>query len=599
MTVEDTARAVVVGDRPSRAEFGSDYLVEVLRALGIQYAAFNPGSSFRGLHDSLVNFDGGQNPQIVMCLHEEISVAVAHGYAKAAGRPMAAIAHNVVGLQHATMAIFNAWVDRAPMLVLGGTGPVDASHRRPWIDWIHTAHVQGNLVRDFVKWDDQPASLPAAAEALMRGYRVATTEPTGPVYLCFDTDLQEMRAPRGIAIPQVDQYVSLTKIGPDPAALDQVADLLVGSQRPVIVADLVGRSASALPSLLALAEALGAPMVDRGARFNVPTTHPLDATGAAAIALAEADVALLLDVQDPFGALTTPERITEATGFVQPPDCKVITINVNDLLVRSWTGDYQRQIPAHLAVSADTAVALPMLVERVRERLVRNAAARDHFSLRGAEWADRNRARRAHWRQEAASAAERSPLALGAIAAALWEMVRDDDWWLVNGNLNGWARRLWSWRHPHQYLGGAGGAGLGYGMGAAIGAALAARDSNRLTINLQADGDLLYTASALWTAAKYDIPMLIVIHNNRSLYNSEEHAMRMAQQRERPLENAGIGTQVRGPDVDFANLARSFGVYGEGPIERPNELRPALERALRVVKDQGKPALVDLVSEAR
>jgi thiamine pyrophosphate-dependent acetolactate synthase large subunit-like protein len=419
------------------------------------------------------------------------------------------------------------------------------------------------------------------------------------VYVCFDTDLQETRAPGGLVVPEVGKYVPLTKLGPDPAAMEQVADLLVGSQRPVIVADLVGRNPASVPSLLALAEALGAPVVDRGGRFNVPTTHPLDATGAAADALAEADVALLLDVQDPFGALTTPERTTEATGFVQPSDCRVITISVNDLLVRSWTGDYQRLAPAELAISADTAIALPMLVELVRERLVRNATVRDHFSLRGAEWADRNRARRAQWRREAAAAVDRSPLALAAIGAALWELVRDEDWWLVNGNLNGWARRLWSWREPHQYLGGTGGSGLGYGMGAAIGAALAARNTNRLTLNLQADGDLLYTASALWTAAKYDLPMLIVVHNNRSLYNSEEHAMRMAQQRERPLENAGIGTQVRDPNVDFATLARSFGVHGEGPIERPEELRPALERALWVVKDQGKPALVDLVSEAR
>src|SRR5438093_13088298 len=158
MAVEDAVRSPGVGGSRSSAEFGSDYIVEILRALGIEYAAFNPGSSFRGIHDSLVNFPGAGGPEIIECLHEEISVAIAHGYAKAAGRPMAAIAPNVLVLQHATMAIFNAWVDRVPLLVLGGTGPVDAMHRRPWIDWIHTAHVQGNLVRDFVKWDNQPTS---------------------------------------------------------------------------------------------------------------------------------------------------------------------------------------------------------------------------------------------------------------------------------------------------------------------------------------------------------------------------------------------------------------------------------------------------------
>jgi thiamine pyrophosphate-dependent acetolactate synthase large subunit-like protein len=277
----------------------------------------------------------------------------------------------------------------------------------------------------------------------------------------------------------------------------------------------------------------------------------------------------------------------------------LISISVSDLLVRSWTGDYQRSVPLDLAIAADTSIALPLLVGLVRERLVANGPARDRFSNRGAEWADRNRALRARWRQEAAAVADRSPLALPTVAATLWELIRDDDWWLVNGTLNGWARRLWSFRQPHQYLGTSGGAGLGYGMGAAIGAGLAAHGTNRLTINLQADGDLLYTPSALWTAAHYQVPMLAVLHNNRSLYNSEEHAMNVARYRERPVENAGIGTQITAPNVDFATLARTFDLYGEGPVTRPEELRPALERALHVVKEQGTLALVDVVSEPR
>ena len=303
-------------------------------------------------------------------------------------------------------------------------------------------------------------------------------------------------------------------------------------------------------------------------------------------------------MQDPYGALTSVNRVLRTTDYVQPADCKVISLGVNDLLVRSWTGDFQRQVPTDMNIAADTSVALPLLVDLVRERLVRNSAARDHFSTRGAAWADRHRDLRARWRREAEASRDRSPLSVGAVAAELGEVIKDEDWWVVNGDLRGWARRLWDFREPYQYLGGSGGAGLGYGMGASIGAALAARGTNRLTVNLQADGDFLFGPGALWTAAHHHVPMLVVLHNNRSLYYSEEHGMQIAEHRERPVENAGIGTQITDPNVDFATLARSFDCYGEGPISQMSELRPALERALRVVKD-GKLAFVDVVSEPR
>jgi acetolactate synthase I/II/III large subunit len=599
MTAGDIAPTQVAGAVRSRAEFGSDYIVELLRALNIEFTAFNPGSSFRGIHDSLINFDTGKPPEVIECCHEEISVAIAHGYAKATGRPMVAIAHNVVGLQHATMAIFNAWVDRVPIIVLGGTGPVDPMRRRPRIDWIHTAHVQGNLVRDFVKWDDQPPSLAACAEALTRAYKVATTAPTAPVYVCFDTELQEKRVDEELFIPDVSRFATAAPVAPDPLALDRAAELLVGSQRPVIIADGIGRAPGGVPALVGLAEALGAPVIEAGDRFSIPTTHPLDTTEGRAEALQDADVVLLIGVIDPYGALSRVNRVLRTTEYIQPPDCKVITIGVGDLLVRSWTGDFQRQVPTDVPIIAEPGVALPLLLGLVRERLTKSAEARDRFSNRGAEWADTNRERRQQWRAQVASTALRSPLALPFVAQTVWDVIKDEDWWLVNGNLNDWSRRLWDFRQPHQYLGGSGGAGLGYGMGASIGAALAARGTNRLTVNLQADGDLLFTPSAFWTAAHHNVPMLTVIHNNRSLYNSEEHGIQIAEYRDRPVERAGIGTQLRNPNVDFGMLARSFDCYGEGPIERPEDLRPALERALRAVKEQGKLAVVDVVSEPR
>jgi thiamine pyrophosphate-dependent acetolactate synthase large subunit-like protein len=175
----------------TNALFGSDIVAETLRALDIPWIALTPGASYRGLHDSLVNYLGNQNPQMLVCLHEESAVALAHGWAKVTGRPMAAAVHSNVGLFHATMAIFNAWCDRAPLLVIGATGPVDAAKRRPWIDWIHTAQDQGAIVRPYVKWDAQPASPFAAREALLRANWLARTAPHGPVYVNLDAGMQE------------------------------------------------------------------------------------------------------------------------------------------------------------------------------------------------------------------------------------------------------------------------------------------------------------------------------------------------------------------------------------------------------------------------
>jgi acetolactate synthase-1/2/3 large subunit len=203
-------------------------VAELLEHLGIEYVAFSPGATFRGLHDSLVNVGG---PGIIECLHEEISVAITHGYAKATGRPLAVALHDVVGLQHAAMAIFNAWCDRVPILLLGATGPMDATRRRPWIDWIHTANVQGQLVRDYVKWDDQPGSLAAIPESIVQGLKLATTEPTGPVYICMDVDHQEQVWPPDLPQPQLERFAPYGRPAPEAAAIDTIARWLVEAER--------------------------------------------------------------------------------------------------------------------------------------------------------------------------------------------------------------------------------------------------------------------------------------------------------------------------------------------------------------------------------
>ncbi|MBI2371655.1 MAG: hypothetical protein HYV08_15730 [Deltaproteobacteria bacterium] len=302
----------------SKAEFGSDVVVDLLKLLGIEYTAFNPGATFRGIHDSIVNYGGNREPEVIECCHEEISVALAHGYAKASGKLMCAILHDIVGLQHGSMGIFNAWCDRVPVMVLGGTGPMDITKRRPWIDWIHTALVQGNLVRDYVKWDDQPANLASVPEALIRAYRIAVTEPKAPVYVNFDADIQEEVVTEPPLIPELRRYRPPGPIQGDPTAMEQAAAWLVGAEHPVIIADMVGRNSKAAEALVRLAELLGAAVLDKGARYNFPSTHPLDLSGADRELLAEADVVLALDMSDHPGGDQNHPHLPERAAHPQP-----------------------------------------------------------------------------------------------------------------------------------------------------------------------------------------------------------------------------------------------------------------------------------------
>lgn len=580
-------------------EYGSDVVVDMMKAFDIEYAAFNPGATFRGIHDSIVNYGGNYKPEVIFCHHEEISVAIAHGYAKAKNKPMISIVHNMVGLQHASMAIFNAYIDRVPIMVLGGTGPMNSKRRRPRIDWIHTALVQGNQVRDYVKWDDQPYSLADVPDSFIRGYRIATTDPMAPVYINYDADIQEDALTSAMDVPDVSRYSRPAPTQANPEALKRAAEMLVNAQSPLIVADQVGRNPKAVPMLIELAELLAIPVVDKGSRFNFPSVHPLDATDGARELLQKADVILALDVSDLFGSLTTVSKQTRNSEYVTSAAVKIIGISMNDMLVHSWANDYQALQAMDVPMTADTSVAIPELTRLCRELLGNDGKKKSAIEARHKELAEKHKARRAKWRADAEAKGSQKEISTAWLALEVGEAVRREPWILVNGTSNGWTRRLWDYAKPNQSLGGSGGAGLGYGPGAAIGAALALKGSGNIAVAIQSDGDMLMTSSALWTAAKHRIPLLMVMHNNQSYYNSEEHGIEVAKFRKRPVENAGIGTHVDDPAIDFAMMAKSFGVHGEGPVRNPADLRPAVERGLKYVKEKQLPYLVDVIAEPR
>jgi len=450
-----------------------------------------------------------------------------------------------------------------------------------------------------VKWDDQPYSLADVPDSFIRGYRLATTEPMAPVYINYDADIQEDALASQIEAPDIRRYAPPAPMQANPEALKQAAQLLVNAQSPLIIADTLGRNPKTVPALIALAELLAIPVVDKGARFNFPTTHPLDATDGARELLKNADVILALDVADIYGSLTTVSKQTRACEYVTSPGVKLISISMNDMLVHSWAGDYHALQALDLPICADTAVAVPELTRLCRDLLGSNGKNKGRIEARQKELGEKHNSRRAKWRADAEAKSSQKEISTAWLAFELGEAIKKEDWVLVNGTSNGWARRLWDFTKPNQYLGASGGAGVGYGAGAAIGAALALKDSGKLAIDIQSDGDLLMTSSSLWTAAKHKIPLLIVMHNNQSFYNSEEHGIEVAKFRKRPVENAGIGTHVSDPVVDFAKIAEGFGVHAEGPIARPADVRPAIERALKFVKEKKLPALVDVIAEPR
>jgi thiamine pyrophosphate-dependent acetolactate synthase large subunit-like protein len=576
--------------------YGSDLVVELLRAVGVEYVALNPGATYRGLHDSLVNYGGNRAPELILTTHEEIAVALAHGYAKARGAPMAAVVHDIVGLQHASMAIFNAFCDRAPVLVLGATGPMDATRRRPWIDWIHTALVQGTQVRDYVKLDDQPASVAAVPEAFLRAWRVARTEPTGPVYLCLDAGLQEQPLETAVVVPDVARFQPPAPPHADPRTIEAIAGHLVEARFPLIVVEGLGRRPEATAPLCRLAELLAAPLIDLAGesqgRPSVPGDHPLDLSEARHEVVAEADVVLALDVTSFLSGLGETDRSTRQVRFLNP-DARVVAVSLDDFAFRSWAHTFQSLAPVDVPVAADAGLLLPALVVAVQDRLAGDRRAADRRARRE-RLAARHAALRAEWQATVTLERTLSPLTPAVLAAEVWEAIRGEDWVLANGTGRGWAHRLWDWR-PARAHGGSGGAGLGYGLPAALGVTLAHRGRGTVCVNLQADGDLLYVISGLYTAAHHRLPLLTVMFNNRTYGNDEAHQETVAKARGRPVENKVVGIRIDDPAPDFARIARGFGMHAEGPIDTVGALGPALRRALGVVKE-GRPALVDALT---
>ena len=555
--------------------WGSDVAAQMLRRLAIPYIILNPGASYRGLHDSLVNHLGNRTPELLMCLHEDHAVSIAHGYAKVTGRPIAVALHSNVGLMHGSMAIFNAWCDRTPMLILGATGPVDAAKRRPLIDWLHTAQDQGALIRNHVKWDDQPGSIAAIPESILRAWQQTATAPHGPVYVCLDAGLQEKAIDQPIDFPDPARFRPAPPSRPSASALREAAARLAAAKRPVILFGKCRRTLEDWDRRVALAERLGARMLsDLKAGAMVPTDHPLHAvppfnnlSNEAAEVLRDADAIVSFGWIDLGGALRV--------AFDRKPVPATVIHAGQDIHLHNGFGKEHLELPPvdiHLLGDPDEAVADLLAALPVRSILTaegaRRAAAPNIAPALG-ETPDLNAVA-----QALAAAVGDQPVTFPCLPRA-------------------WPTAAWPHRHPLDYLGKDGGGGIGSGPGLSIGAALALKGSGRLTVGIIGDGDCLMSMNALWTAARYGIPLMIVVANNRSYYNDELHQEGMARVRKRNVANRWIGQSITHPAPDIARIAEAQGWKGIGPVQRAGELAEAMRRGVESVRS-GIPCLVDV-----
>ncbi len=561
--------ATIVHDRPSPAResenyWGSDAIAAMLREMGITYIALNPGASYRGLHDSLVNFLGNTAPQMLLCLHDETAVHIAQGYVKASDRMMAAALHSNVGLMHASMPIFNAWCDRAPVLVLGATGAWDAAKRRPWIEWIHTCSDQGQLIRNFTKWDNQPGSVAAALEALLRAAQIAQTAPRGPVYVNFDVSIQEEKLAALPALPDPARHAPPQPAQAPADLVKAAAKLLADAKRPVMLAGRCSRDLNAWNARIALAEKLNIPVLTHiklAAAF--PTDHRLHAAPpgnrlapAARKLLAEADVILSLDWLDLAGSLK------QALGD-KPVTAKIINVSCDAHAHRGWSMDYQALPPMDVYMMCEPDAAVPQLLHAVAPRPAIMLPPVDK-----------------------PTAPPGNAVTLYGVGEALRAALDGIDYCVARLPL-GWNGAYLPFRHPLDYVGFDGGGGVGAGPGITVGAALALKGSGRLPIGLCGDGDFIMGNTAVWTAVHYGLPCLIIICNNRSYFNDERHQEHMAVARGRPPENRWIGQRIGDPDLDLAAMARAQGAQAIGPVTQPGDVRSAIDQGIAIVRGGG------------
>ncbi len=576
---------------------GADFMVDVIKSLGVEYIFANPGASFRGIHESVINYGNNSMPELITCMHEDSSVAMANGYAKIEGKPVVVCAHGTVGVQHAAMSIYNAYCDQAPVIVIAGN-IADAAERRGRIEWLHSAQDVGAIVRDFTKWDDNPQSLQHFAESFVRAYQLAMTPPMMPVLLAADGVLQEnpIENRAELRIPK------LGKLNPpagDLNAVNELARMLVAAENPLIITSRSARTPEGLRLLVELAETLQCGVIDQQRRMNFPTRHPLSQTLRARPAILDADLILGLEAYDFYGQVhALGGQVKVVPRSLLKPTVKVATISSSDLFYKANYQNFQRYQDVDFSIAADAEATLPALIEAVKR--ISTPDRKQAFQTRGAKLREASTKALESTRIDASAAWDASPISTARLSAELWNVIKGEDWSFVSDPfwVSNWPLKLWDFTKHYQFIGGAGGEGVGYLAPATIGAAIANKKHGRVSVSIQSDGDLMYANGVLWTAAHHRVPLLILMHNNRAYHQEIMQLQRMANQHNRGIERCTIGTTITDPNIDYSKLAQSMGVRAEGPIADARDLNAAIRRGLDVVKG-GDPYLIDVITQPR
>jgi len=554
-------------------------MVQAIRDLGIEYVAANPGSTFEGIQESVINYGNPPNhtPEFITALHEESAVAMAHGYAKAEGKPMLALLHGTIGIQHASMAIYNAYYDRVPVLMIAGNDRGDIPS--------HTAADMAGMCRSFTKWDAQPKTLDEALAAINRAYNEAITPPMAPTLVVMDSELQKMNAP----VAQLPPYKPPQYTTVDSSRTKEIAKALVDAQNPRIAVGRL-RTPQGVKLAVELAELVGASTSTAAARgpMSFPQRHPLSGPGANTAY----DYTLGLETPGAQASIIGPDLPT----IVAQRD--TINIGFGGLDGHGGRGGNNNAPP----IQADAEASLPAIVEEVKRMLTADKKALIHD--RTAKHALANQEAHVQAIKQAVELKRAgwngSPISTARLYAELWPLIMNEDWCLSSPSAfsGGHNVQLWDHNQPYSCLGGQGAGGMGYGAPASVGAALAAKNRNRIVINIQCDGDLNYAPGVLWTAAHHKLPLLSIMHNNRAWHQEFMYVVYMAGVRGRGTDRAHIGSTLREPFIDYTKMAAGYGMAGEGPISDPTKLVAALKRGIETVK-RGEPYMIDTITQPR
>ena len=561
---------------------GSDLMVQILKDLNIEYIAANPASSFEALQESIVNYGSPPNtmPELITALHEESAVDMAHGYAKAQGHPMAVMLHGTVGLQHASMAIYQCYHDKTPVVIIVGRD--DKFFRQE-----QTANDIAGITRAFTKWDSQPTSLQEALKDIQTAFNEAITPPMGPTIIVLDTDIQKEEAGQ-LKIPKYNkpEILAISKRN-----ATKIAKNLMEAKNPRIHVGRL-RTHEGINKAIELVEITGSSVRTSATSgpLSFPERHPLCGEGYNQ----DYDYVLGLESDGKNTSIQGPTLLSRAD--------KRDLSNIGFGFIRKPVIPPRRDLSGENDLTADAEASIPIIIEEYKRilkadnisdtaekiRLDTSANIRKHEK----DLKQTLNKKRKGW--------DSSPVSLGRLYAELWPLIKDLDWCLSSPTVFSSRHHVGMWEHnkPYSYLGMHGAGGIGYCIGASAGAGLAAKTRNRIVINIQCDGDLNYTPGSLWTAAHHNLPLLTIMHNNRGYHQEVMYLQYMAGVRGRGTDRMHIGTTLREPFIDYAKLAEAYGMNNEGPIDNPNELSAAYKRGINSVLS-GEPYLIDVITEPR